>query len=255
MNDSISAVIITKDAAATLIDTLNSLKSFKEVIILDNGSTDNTEAIAKQYKNVFFHIDTFDGFGPTKNKAIQLSTSDWVLSLDADECVSDELLASVQHWRDDTPPNHYGVVLRENLFMGKVVCRGGWGNDHLVRLFNRTYFLFNNNRVHESVDVSQDGKPIALNGTLQHNAVQEVGQFLSKVNRYSELRHLDLLAHNKVPSLLMILLKVNFAFFRSYILQMGILEGWRGLVIAYSNANGVFFKYMKAYAAQNKKCR
>lgn len=252
MIDSISAVIITKDAGTTLTDTLNSLRSFKEVIILDNGSQDNTESIAKQYKNVSFHTDTFDGFGPTKNKAVQLSTNDWVLSLDADECVSEELLASIKHWKTNTTPNHYGVVLRENLFLGKAVHRGGWGNDQLVRLFNRTYFLFNDNRVHESVAISQDGKEVRLNGILQHNAVQEIGQFLSKVNRYSELRHRDLLANNKVPSLLMILLKANFAFFRSYILQMGILEGWRGLVIAYSNANGVFFKYMKAYAA--KKC-
>lgn len=253
MIDSISAVIITKDAAATLTDTLNSLRSFREVIILDNGSQDNTEIIAKQYKNVSFHIGTFDGFGPTKNKAVRLSTNDWVLSLDADECISDELLASIKHWKASTPPNHYGVVLRKNLFMGKVVCRGGWGNDQLIRLFNKTHFLFNNNCVHESVAISNDGKKVQLNGTLQHNAVQDIGQFLSKVNRYSELRHIDLLSRNKVPSLLMILLKANFAFFRSYILQMGILEGWRGLVIAYSNANGVFFKYMKAYAA--KKCR
>jgi glycosyltransferase involved in cell wall biosynthesis len=253
MIDSISAVIITKDAAVTLTDTLNSLKSFQEVIILDNGSQDNTETIARQYKNVSFHIDTFDGFGLTKNKAVHLSKNDWVLSLDADESVSDELLASIQQWKIDTPPNHYGLLYRENLFMGKAIYYGGWGNDKLVRLFNRKRFLFNDNCVHESVVVSHDGKQIPLNGVLKHNAVQEMGQFLSKVNRYSELRHKDLLEKNKVPSLLMILLKVKFAFFRSYILQAGILEGWRGLVIAYSNANGVFFKYMKAYAA--KRCR
>jgi glycosyltransferase involved in cell wall biosynthesis len=234
MIDSISAVIITKDAAVTLTDTLNSLKSFQEVIILDNGSQDNTETIARQYKNVSFHIDTFDGFGLTKNKAVHLSKNDWVLSLDADESVSDELLASIQQWKI-------------------AIYYGGWGNDKLVRLFNRKRFLFNDNCVHESVVVSHDGKQIPLNGVLKHNAVQEMGQFLSKVNRYSELRHKDLLEKNKVPSLLMILLKVKFAFFRSYILQAGILEGWRGLVIAYSNANGVFFKYMKAYAA--KRCR
>jgi glycosyltransferase involved in cell wall biosynthesis len=250
MIDSISAVIITKDAAVTLTDTLNSLKSFNEVIILDNGSQDNTEAIARQYKNVSFHTDTFDGFGPTKNKAIQLSKNNWILSLDADESVSEELLASIKQWKVDTPPNHYGLLHRENLFMGKAVYHGGWGNDKLVRLFNKKCFLFNDNIVHESVAVSNDGKQILLNGALKHNAVQEIGQFLLKVNRYSELRHQDLLAKNKVPSLLTILLKVKFAFFRSYILQAGILEGWRGLVIAYSNANGVFFKYIKAYAAK-----
>ena len=252
MIDSISAVIITKNAASTLTDTLNSLKSFSEVILVDNGSSDETHKIAKQFENVAFHIDSFEGFGPTKNKAIALAKNDWVLSIDADEAISDELCLTMQQWAADTPTNHYGNLYRENHFMGKAIHYGGWGNDKLIRLFNRKCFQFNNNKVHESVQVDKSAKAIALKGKLKHNAVQNLGQFLIKVERYSELRQLDLLAKNKVPNLLFILLKVNFAFFRSYILQLGFLEGWRGIVIAFSNANGVFFKYMKAYSIKHK---
>lgn len=255
MIDTISAVIITKNAAKTLKDTLESVKNFPEVIIYDNGSEDETFTIAKQYPNVVFHTGIFEGFGPTKNKAVALATNDWILSLDADEVVSPLLESSIKQWQAETSPLSYGTIIRENYFMGKAIHRGGWGNDKLVRLFNRKSYLFNNNRVHESVDVKTNNKlakEILLNGCIEHNAVQHIGQFLEKINRYSELRHLDILEKNKTPSLLLILLKTNFAFVRSYILQLGILEGWRGVVIAYANATGVFFKYMKAYSVKHQ---
>jgi glycosyltransferase involved in cell wall biosynthesis len=253
MINSISAIIITKNAANTLKNTLESLRTFSEVIILDNGSIDETLLIAEKYSNVILTEGIFEGFGPTKNKAVALASNDWVFSLDADEVVSTGLLKSLQQWPISTQINHYGTVLRENLFMGKPIYRGGWGNDKLVRLFNRKCFQFNNNQVHESVQVDSSSVSIEVSGALVHDAVQDIGQFLTKVNRYSELRHKDILAKNRVPSLLTILLKAHFAFFRSYFLQLGALEGWRGLVIAYSNANGVFFKYMKAYAIKHQK--
>lgn len=252
MIDSISVVIITKNAANTLKDTLCSLRDFSEVVVLDNGSDDETESIARQFDNVSFHVGTFDGFGPTKNKAASLSTNDWVLSLDADESPDFSLLNAIRQWSTDTPENHYGVILRENYFMGKAIHRGGWGNDRLVRLFNRRCLQFNNARVHESVEVSERGTAVVLKGVIRHNAVQNINQLLTKVNRYSELRHRDILENNKIPAPVFIVVKALFAFTRSYIFQLGIMEGWRGLVIACSNANGVFFKYIKAHAAKHQ---
>jgi glycosyltransferase involved in cell wall biosynthesis len=249
MIESISAVIITKNAAATLTETLNSLKSFKEVVVLDNGSQDSTEKIARNFDNVIFHIDTFEGFGPTKNKAVSLASNDWVFSLDADEVLSDELIKEVQNWDINNTSMNYGIVLRENYFMGKAIHHGGWGNDKLVRLFNRQAFLFNDASVHESVDVDKKiSNGVTLSGVIKHNAVQHLGQLLQKVDRYSELRKDNLIVKNKIYPPIIIILKTIFAFIRSYLLQLGFLAGWRGLVIAYSNANGVFFKYMKAYS-------
>lgn len=256
MIDAISAVIITKNAEDTLPATLESLRKFSEVVIFDNGSEDSTIEIAASFANVVIHQGSFDGFGPTKNKAVALASNDWVLSLDADESISDSLYESLVNWPATTPPNHYGLIVRENHFMGRAVKRGGWGNDKLVRLFNRRCLLFNSNRVHEFVDTKaakiSTPKEYLLGGTIIHNAVQNIGQFLEKINRYSELRSQDFLDKNKILSPSIILLKSLFAFIRSYILKLGILEGWRGLVIAYSNAIGVFFKYMKAYSIKNK---
>jgi glycosyltransferase involved in cell wall biosynthesis len=249
MIESISVVIITKNAATTLNETLNSLKSFNEVVVLDNGSQDSTAEIARNFNNVIFHIDTFEGFGPTKNKAVSLANNDWVFSLDADETLDDDLIEELQNWDINQSPDHYGIVLRENYFMGKAIHHGGWGNDKLVRLFNRQAFLFNDASVHESVDIDKkNSHGVTLSGVIKHNAVQHLGQLLQKVDRYSELRKDTLLEKNKIFSPIIIVLKTLFAFMRSYFLQLGFLAGWRGLVIAYSNANGVFFKYMKAYS-------
>ncbi len=256
MIDTISAVIITKNATNTLAATLESLTGFSEVIVFDNGSEDNTIDIATSFSNVSLHRGSFDGFGPTKNKAIALANNDWILSLDADESVNKTLFDALEKWPATTPSNHYGVIVRENHFMGQAVKHGGWGNDKLVRLFNRTCFSFNSNRVHEFVDIKKTqettSKECFVDGLIIHNAVQNIGQFLEKINRYSELRSQDFLDRNKILSPAVIVLKSLFAFVRSYIFKLGILAGWRGLVIAYSNAIGVFFKYMKAYSIKNK---
>ncbi len=250
MIDHISVAIITKNAASTLKATLDSLTGFSNVVIYDNGSTDETQAIARQYTNVDLHTGSFEGFGPTKNRAVELAKNDWILSLDADETVSDTLHKALAQWGPDTPAHYAASILRDNYFMGKAVRQGGWGNDWLIRLFNRQQHRFNSAMVHEAVQLSPQASIKKLKGTIDHNAVQYIGQFLQKVDRYSDIRQQQLLAKNKRMPAGLILLKAGFAFWRSYLLQGGFMAGWRGMVIAWSNANGVFFKYMKAHAVQ-----
>ncbi len=250
MINHISVAIITKNAAATLSKTLSSLTDFAEVVIYDNGSDDETPEIANRYPNVKFQVGHFEGFGPTKNRAIALASNDWILSLDADETVSPTLLKALAAWPADCPVHHAGLILRDNYLMGAAVRRGGWGNDWLIRLFNRQCHRFNDAKVHESVQLSAETKTVKLDGTIDHNAIQDIGQFLQKVDRYSEIRQQQFVAKNKDLPAVIIFIKALFAFWRSYLFQLGFLCGWRGLVIAWSNANGVFFKYMKAHASQ-----
>lgn len=249
MIDCISIIIITKNAAAKLRDCLDSVDQFAEVIIYDNGSTDETLNIAKKYANVKLHQGEFLGFGPTKNHAVSLASNDWVFSLDADEMISDQLLEQLKLWNPENNPYQVGQVLRKNLFMGKFVNYGGWGNDWLVRLFNRTQHAFNANQVHEKVALNSSTNVKRLKGHLAHYAVDELGQFLKKIDRYTEIRKKT---STKTYLPILIVLRSFFAFFRSYILKLGLLAGWRGLVIAVSNANGVFFKYMKIYAEKHR---
>lgn len=240
----ISAVIIVRDAENTLRDTLNSLVKFGEVIVYDNGSVDGTIDIARSFNNIRLHTGEFFGFGRTKSHAISLAKNSWVFSIDADETVSDELRSEIDALSLNDPSIAYQVN-RHNFMMGRHVRRGGWGDDWLLRLFNRDHHGFNDAPVHEKVCLGPNGCEQPLRGALNHDAVRDISQFLVKINRYSEIaRH----SGRKPVSLEMLILKTMFSFFRSYVLQLGLLEGWRGLVIAVSNANGTFYRYMKLLA-------
>ncbi|MFK8014570.1 MAG: glycosyltransferase family 2 protein [Gammaproteobacteria bacterium] len=246
MIDHISIVIITRNAADTLRATLDSVSAFDNVIVWDNGSDDGTHEIAQSFENVELHHAEFLGFGPSKNAACDLAQNDWVFSLDADERLDHQLVTALRKWPLDAP-NTVGEILRENHFMGRAIHHGGWGNDHLVRLFHRRHHRFNTAQVHEKVMLHDASRTVALPGTVQHIAVRHVGQFLQKIDRYTEIRRET---HTRTYPAVVIVIKAGFAFFRSYVLQRGFLAGWRGLTIAWSNANGVFYKYIKILADQ-----
>lgn len=236
--------MITRDAEATIEAALASLAGFPEVIVYDNGSVDRTLEIAGRFPNVHIHRGSFAGFGPTKNRAAGLARHDWIFSIDSDEQVSAELMADIR--AANLADGGVGYeVLRRNFFMGKPVTRAGWGGDWLFRLYDRRAAGFTDALVHENLRFLDSGRTRRLSGTLNHQAARDLGGFLVKVNRYSELRRAE---GRRVLPPAAIFLRAVWAFWRTYLVQLGFMEGWRGLVIAWSNANGVFFKYMKVYA-------
>jgi glycosyltransferase involved in cell wall biosynthesis len=241
----VSVVIITQNAASTLRHTLDAIQGYDDVVVYDNGSTDDTCAIVRSFSNTTLHQGPFLGFGPTKQHAVSLARYDWILSLDADEAPSTDLNTNIQHWAANAMPQQVGKILRENWMMGCPIHHSGWGNDWLIRLFNRTQCNFNNAAVHESVQLSPHMTVNALTGKIKHLAITDLSQFLEKINRYSSIRAES--GKLKLYSVPGIFFKAVFAFLRTYFLQQGWRDGWRGLVIAVSNANGVFWKYMKNY--------
>jgi glycosyltransferase involved in cell wall biosynthesis len=240
----ITPVIIAHDAEATLAGTLDSLKSFPRVVVYENGSTDSTPKICLEYPNVRLVQGEFMGFGPTKNHAASLADTDWVLSLDADESLSPRLLESLAS-ADLLNSNVAYELDRHNYFMGKRVRYSGWGNDWLVRLYHRGVHRFSDAQVHERVVPASGANVRRLVGSIDHMAVTRISQFLQKVDRYSELRRLE--ARRSYPPSV-ILLKTFWAFVHTYLFRRGFMDGWRGLVIAVSNANGNFFKNIKIHA-------
>jgi len=237
-------VLITRDAAATIERTLQSLVAFPEVVVYDNGSTDGTVELCRRFPNVRVVTGDFFGYGPTKNHAVSLARGDWVLSIDADEYLSEALLAELDEVRLDEPSVAYAVE-RHNLFFGKDVRRAGLGNNWLVRLFSRRRCRFSDVLVHEKVIVPSDCSTLRLRGALWHQACTDLNQILEKISRYSELNRRDG-ARARGP--LNIWLRSVWSFFKSYVLDRGFLEGWRGLVIAHGSASGTFYKHMKRYA-------
>lgn len=242
----VSVVIITRNAQATLRRTLDALNRFDDIVVYDNGSTDDTCALAREFANVTLHQGEFSGFGPTKRYAVSLAKYDWVLSLDADEAPSASLIDAIAHWVMEATPHQVGKILRENWMLERPVRHSGWGNDWLIRLFNRQVYNFNDAMVHESVTLDSAAQVSALTGNIVHLAVTDLSQFLEKINRYSSIRADS--GKLKAYPFPLIVLKALFAFIRTYLLKLGFLDGWRGWVIATANANGVFWKYAKRYA-------
>lgn len=242
----ISAVIITRDAAETLPETLESLADFAEVVVYDNGSRDETRDIARRYDNTRVIEGTFDGFGPTRNRAAKHASHDWIFSIDADERPDEELLSAIAGAPLDDPDRVF-TVRRDNRFLGRSIRHAGWGNEWKRRIYHRRRTAWRNEAVHERLESAPGQKVTPLDGRLIHEAVTDLGQFLDKTRRYSALRADELPVRH--PAL--ILLSAWWAFLRTYFLRLALLEGWRGLVIAWSNANGVFYKYMRAYARRH----
>lgn len=240
----ITPVIIVKNGAAHVRRTLSALQPFRQVVVYDNGSTDNTIALLSEYPNVKLVQGSFMGFGPTKNAAVSHAETDWVFSLDIDEEVNPQLLAAIESWslEDDC---RVGEVLRNNYFCGKHIRTNGWGKDWLCRLFNRRQHRFTDSQVHEKVKLHGRSKVVRLQGGLEHVAVTDVGQILAKAQYYSELyANAEGARGYAFP---VVVLKAAFRFFRSYFLQAGILSGSRGMIIAVGEATGVFFRYSKVY--------
>jgi len=244
--EDIAAVIITRDAEATLAETLASLARLPEVVVYDNGSTDGTQDIARAHANVRWFSGEFMGFGPTKNHAAGLAERNWILSIDADEAASEELIAELDALDLSDPARLYELD-RHNYFMGRRVRRAGWGNDWLPRFYHRDRHAYNQASVHERIEPQVGTRVVRLRSPLYHRAVERLGAFLQKADRYSEIRAGR--AHAAKPPAL-IFVRAVWAFLRTYFIRLGFLEGWRGLVIAWGDADGVFYKHMKATARE-----
>jgi len=240
----ITPVIIVKNGAQHITRTLDSLASFRQVVVYDNGSSDDTLALAAKYPNVKLVQGEFLGFGPTKNAAAACADSDWVFSLDIDETPTPTLLAALADW-DLNDEKRVGQILRDNYFCGRHVRGGGWGNDRLNRLYHRAHHVFTDSAVHEKLQLHADSRSVRLAGSLRHETITDIVQMLHKAHHYSELYATSEKA--KLYAFPVILFKTLFGFMRSYLLQGGFVYGVRGFMIAAGEALGVYLKYIKVY--------
>jgi glycosyltransferase involved in cell wall biosynthesis len=248
MIDDISVVIIVKNGEKTIKSTLDALSQFSDVVVYDNGSTDNTLAISKSYKNVNLVQGDFLGFGMTKNKATTYAKNDWVLSLDADEVVDADFLINLEN----LPLNKTSVyqIFRKNFYQQKHI-KHCWNNDKIVRLYCRQKTQFNNNKVHEKV-LSDGLKIKPLIGFVNHYPYNNISDFIKKLDTYSSEFALDNIG-KKSSSPIRAVLNGGFSFFKTYFLKRGFLDGYAGLVIAFSHMATNFYKYIKLYELNRKK--
>ncbi|MBF7049630.1 glycosyltransferase family 2 protein [Campylobacter volucris] len=230
----ISFVILTFNSQKYLYQVLESIKFANEIIIIDNGSTDKTLQIAKQFNNTNIYTQEWLGFGAQKQFGVDKTTNEWVFVLDSDEIITDDLKNEIIQTLNNPKFKAYKVA-RLNFFFGKAIKHMGLYPDYSVRLFNKKYAKFNNRKVHESVIIKEKiGK---LNNHFIHYAYENIEQFISKQNKYSSL--------NCKNNILKAIINPYWTFFKMYILKCGFLEGKNGFIIAKLYAQYTFWKYVK----------
>jgi glycosyltransferase involved in cell wall biosynthesis len=242
----ISAVIITYNEEKKIGRCIDSVKKIAdEILIVDSFSTDQTKTISIG-KGGRFIEHRFEGYTAQKNFAVQQAKYDCILSLDADEYLSSELEHSILKVKSNWNADGFAIS-RLNSYAGKWIKSCGWYPDRKIRLFDRRRGSWVGDLVHEVVKMDNEAKVARLDGDILHEAYDNASQLISKMQgQYADLFARSN-AHKKKVTPFKIFYKTLASFFKSYILKGGIWDGYEGLLISVSNANGVFYKYAKLF--------
>jgi glycosyltransferase involved in cell wall biosynthesis len=244
MQPTLSVIIIAKNAEKKLNKCLNSLSFSNEIIVLDSGSSDRTKEICRQFTTLVFETD-WQGFGVQKNRALEKATGEWILSIDTDEEITEELALEIQTAiREEKHTAFY--MPRLSNYCGKWMKHGGWYPDYVLRLWKRGMAHFTNDLIHEKVVVKK-GEIGYLKQPLLHYAYDDLNSVLNKVNSYSMIGAQMAFEKGKKSSLSKAILHGLATFIKSYIFKLGFLDGREGFILAVSNAEGCYYRYLKLF--------
>jgi glycosyltransferase involved in cell wall biosynthesis len=242
----LSVALITHNEAHNLDACLAAVRWADEIVVVDNGSADATRDIARAAGARVIEAPDWPGFGPQKNRAIDACTGDWVLALDADERVTPALRAEIERALARPAFDVYALP-RRSTYAGRFMRHGGWWPDYVTRLFRRGVARYSPARVHESLVTE---RPVGrLGEPLLHYSFRSLEDVLTKVNRYSTESATMLVARGARPGLGSAVLHGVAAFLRTYVLKLGFLDGRFGFMLAVSNAEGSYYRYVKAMLA------
>jgi glycosyltransferase involved in cell wall biosynthesis len=239
----LSVIIITKNEAQHIQACLESVKFANEWIIVDSGSTDGTQDIARAFGATVIETPDWPGFGPQKNRALDAATGDWVLSIDADERIPDALREEITAAIAANKLFAYAIP-RLSSFCGHFIHHSGWYPDYIVRLFKRDAGRFSDDLVHESVKLHK-GSCGKLKSAMLHYSYADDETYLRKLQQYSTLGAQQAFARGKRSGLASAILHGCTSFLRSYVTRSGFLDGKAGLMVALSSAESTYHKYFK----------
>ncbi|CAJ49846.1 glycosyltransferase family 2 protein [Bordetella avium] len=239
----LSVIIITKNEAANIRGCLESVAFADEFIVVDSGSTDNTVELARDFGARVSITPDWPGFGVQKNRALDLATGDWVLSIDADERLTPELAQAIRTAMASPQATAYEMP-RLSWFCGRFIRHSGWWPDYVLRLWKRGTARFTDAAVHERV-VPHDGQVLRLAPHLEHYPYPDLDTLVTKANRYSSDAAAMMYAKGRRANIFTALGHSFWTFVRIYLIRRGFLDGRHGLVLAVTAAAGSFFRYAK----------
>jgi glycosyltransferase involved in cell wall biosynthesis len=239
----ISAAIITYNEERNIARCIESLRCCDEIVVIDSGSNDRTVELATKLGARVLDV-AWRGYAEQKNKASECCENDWVLSLDADEALSEALEAEIWQIKKNGPEYDGYTMPRLAQYLGRWILHSGWHPDRKVRLFDRRRAKWVGNFVHESVVV--EGRIGHLNANILHFTCSSLSEHLRTLDRYTTLAAEQLVSQKADIGWKELAVDPAWTFFRTYFLQRGFLDGYEGLAIAYMAAFYNFLKYAKA---------
>ncbi len=240
----LAVALIVKNEAENLQACLETVKGWvDEIIILDSGSTDNTETIARQYTQKFFVNDQWPGFGPQRRLAQSHVESDYVLWLDADERVTPELKQSIEQTLQSPDTNTVYSIARLSWVFGRYIRHCGWYPDRVNRLYPTQLTQYNDSLVHEKVELSSSMKVKPLTGDLIHFTYNDLHHYLVKSAGYAKAWADQREQRGKKSSIGQGVLHAIGCFMKMYIVKAGFLDGKQGFLLSVLSAHSTFVKY------------
>jgi glycosyltransferase involved in cell wall biosynthesis len=243
MNKKISVVIITLNEEKIISKCLAKLKFADEIIVIDSGSKDKTVEICEKFGALVFY-NKFEGYGLQKQFAVSKTKNDWVLALDADEILTDELIYEIPKAINESKEDIEAYLIkRQHVFLNKKFKYGYESRRYFLRLFDKTKGNFNSNVVHEKVSVF--GKTQKLKGSFLHYSYESLEDYFTKFNSYTSLYAKSKSKKNKKYSFIEIVLKTIFVFLKIYVLDLNFLNGTEGFFWAYYSSVYTMTKCLK----------
>jgi glycosyltransferase involved in cell wall biosynthesis len=246
----VSIVIITKNEADIIASCIEKARLITDdIVVIDNGSTDDTLVIADTY-GCQIHKTAWDGYGANKNKGIEVAKYNWILSIDADEVPDDDLIKSLHELSLDNPAIVYDIKFR-SYFGKKPIHFGSWGRDHHIRLFNRTLVKWSETMVHETLVLPANIQIKKISGLLHHYSVKDVKEYDTKSTYYAKLSAKKYYRSGKRANAMKLYISPFFGFVKNYIVYLGFLDGREGWDIAKTTVKNTRRKYLYLSQMEN----
>jgi glycosyltransferase involved in cell wall biosynthesis len=239
----ISATIITYNEERNIARAIESLRCCDEIVVVDSGSSDRTVELAANLGAKIVE-SPWPGYAKQKNVAADRASHDWILSLDADEALSEGLEAEIWRIKKNGPKYDAYIMPRLAKYLGQWIYHSGWFPDKKVRLYHREKAQWTGDYVHESLEVK--GTIGHLEGRILHYTCDSLSEHLRTLDRYTTLAAEQIVAQGKPVTLWHLAIDPAWTFIRTYVFHMGFMDGLEGLAIAYMAAFYNFLKYAKA---------